>query len=272
MRIDQFCVHTHTTFCDGKNTAEEMVQAAVRLGFSALGFSGHGYAPHDPYCMAKETEAAYRQEILRLRQVYDGQLEILLGQEHDSLADYTDYPYDYLIESVHYVKAGDTFCPVDWSIADTEKAVREQFGGDIYGFCRAYFEACAEAYTRSPAQIAGHLDLVSKFNENSTLFDAADPRYAQPAMEAASCAVERGLVLEVNTGAIAKGYRTTPYPSQALLRHIRQLGGQMMINSDCHDLRYLTCHYRQAAELLRSCGFDHVVALTGAGWREIGLP
>ena len=30
-------VHSHTTFSDGKNTAEEMVQAALSLGFHTLG-------------------------------------------------------------------------------------------------------------------------------------------------------------------------------------------------------------------------------------------
>ena len=33
--------HTHTKFCDGDNTAEEMVQRALDLGFEHLGFSGH---------------------------------------------------------------------------------------------------------------------------------------------------------------------------------------------------------------------------------------
>ena len=38
-------LHTHTTYCDGKNTAEEMVQKAIELGFKSLGFSGHAPMP-----------------------------------------------------------------------------------------------------------------------------------------------------------------------------------------------------------------------------------
>ena len=38
--------HTHTTFCDGKNTPEEMVVAAIEKGFVALGFSTH--SPSSP--------------------------------------------------------------------------------------------------------------------------------------------------------------------------------------------------------------------------------
>ena len=35
-------VHTHTTFCDGKNSVEEMARAAIDLGFVSLGYSIHG--------------------------------------------------------------------------------------------------------------------------------------------------------------------------------------------------------------------------------------
>ena len=33
--------HTHTTFCDGSDSAEDVVLAAIDKGFSHLGFSGH---------------------------------------------------------------------------------------------------------------------------------------------------------------------------------------------------------------------------------------
>ena len=57
--------HTHTVFCDGKNTPEEMVLSAIEKGFTALGFSGHGLTSFDPgYCL-RDT-AGYRAEILRL--------------------------------------------------------------------------------------------------------------------------------------------------------------------------------------------------------------
>ena len=33
--------HTHSTFCDGKNTPEEMVLKAIEDNFDILGFSSH---------------------------------------------------------------------------------------------------------------------------------------------------------------------------------------------------------------------------------------
>ena len=33
--------HVHTTFCDGKSTAEELAVRACELGFVSLGFTSH---------------------------------------------------------------------------------------------------------------------------------------------------------------------------------------------------------------------------------------
>ncbi len=83
-----FDLHTHTTYCDGKNTPEEMVKAALDAGLSCIGFSGHGYAPYDlDCCMTIEGSAAYRAEIAALREKYAGRIAILCGVEQDYWSD-----------------------------------------------------------------------------------------------------------------------------------------------------------------------------------------
>ena len=72
--------HTHTAYCDGKDTPRALVEEAVRLGCPALGFSGHSYTAYDPdCCMSPEGTQAYRREVLTLREEYAGRLDILLG-------------------------------------------------------------------------------------------------------------------------------------------------------------------------------------------------
>mgnify|MGYP002727377248 CR=1 FL=1 len=68
--------HTHTTFCDGRDTPEQLVQEALRLGCPAIGFSGHSIAPYDYAGMTPEHEAQYRAEVRRL---CPGQYRGLLG-------------------------------------------------------------------------------------------------------------------------------------------------------------------------------------------------
>ncbi|MBQ7264093.1 MAG: PHP domain-containing protein, partial [Synergistaceae bacterium] len=74
--------HVHTTFCDGRDSAEDVVRAAISLGMSCLGFSGHAHTPFDEgWCMSIEGTEAYRREVSRLRAAYAGQIEILCGVE-----------------------------------------------------------------------------------------------------------------------------------------------------------------------------------------------
>ena len=61
-----FNYHTHTTFSDGKNTPEEIVNFAIEKGLKALGFSDHAFTEHDQrYCM-KDT-CGYAREVKRLK-------------------------------------------------------------------------------------------------------------------------------------------------------------------------------------------------------------
>ena len=264
-------LHTHTIYVDGRDTPEEMIRAAVSLGFHTLGFSEHGYAPYDDCSMAPEDEPGYREEILRQRALWKDRIYIGLGYEHDWLHPSDLSLYDYSIESVHYVRAqGGLFC-VDRSRACLEAAVRELFSGDPYAMCRAYFRTVCESCQGSAAQVLGHIELVMKFNERRDLFDDDDPRYLKYALEAAECAARSGKLVEINTGAIAKGYRTRPYPGVAMLRRIKDCGGRVILSSDCHNSDFLDCGFPEAASLARACGFETAWMLKGPELVEYAL-
>lgn len=38
-------IHTHTNYCDGKNSAEEMVRAAIDCNMKSIGISSHAPLP-----------------------------------------------------------------------------------------------------------------------------------------------------------------------------------------------------------------------------------
>ena len=40
IRFPKVNLHTHTTYCDGKESVESMIQAAIAKNFVRLGFSG----------------------------------------------------------------------------------------------------------------------------------------------------------------------------------------------------------------------------------------
>ena len=60
-------LHTHTTYCDGNNTPEEMVQKALELGFDTLGFSIHAYMWYSEIMSKRGDQSPkYIEEIKRL--------------------------------------------------------------------------------------------------------------------------------------------------------------------------------------------------------------
>ena len=263
--------HTHTIFCDGKNTVEEMVQAAIQREFVSLGFSMHGYTPYEPSPISYAREAEYRQEVRRVREKYRGQIEILLGVECDRLFKREYEGFEYYLDSTHwFIKDGEYVC-VDYSEKRMLDWVRRLYGGDYYAYCRDYYRQCAQVCSQSSAQFIGHIDLVTKFNEGGKYFDETDPRYLGPAKEAIECAVQRGIPLEMNTGAISRGYRKTPYPAPHLLKYIRELGGEIIINSDAHSADGLETGFDACVALAVEAGFDHVLRLRAAGFEEVGL-
>ena len=54
--------HTHTTYCDGADSPEELVLEAIRLGCPEIGFSGHSYLEEDTGSMSPEGTVDYCRE------------------------------------------------------------------------------------------------------------------------------------------------------------------------------------------------------------------
>lgn len=266
-------LHTHTVFSDGKNTPEEMVLGALRAGCSSLGFSDHSPMPPaadpDGWSMKPEKVPAFREEILRLREAYAGQLSIFLGLEQDMDSPPPQGGWDYLIGSVHGIWADGLYLAADESAESLDRAVREHFGGDYLAFARAYYRRMAEPVY--PFDIAGHFDLITKSNEGGRRFDEDDPRYRSAALEALEALLERDVIFEINTGAISRGYRTTPYPAPFLLDAIRQRGGRICITSDSHQADTISFAFSQAAALAESRGFREAWVLTEGGFQPVGL-
>ena len=228
--------HIHTNLCDGKNSPKEMVDAAVNMGLKTIGFSGHGYAGVEGvFGMTERNQQKYIETIQALRIKYADRIRILCGIEQEGLAGKPVEDFDYVIGSVHYVEKDGRLFEVDISPEGFEKAVAECFGGDYYDFCERYFESVANVVESTDADIIGHLDLVTKFNEGDCLFDTSHPRFVAAWQKAADKLLKTGKPFEINTGAISRGYRTAPYPSKDILLYILERGGKFILNSDSHS-------------------------------------
>ena len=233
--------HTHSSFCDGKDTPEDTVLEAIRLGCPELGFAGHAHVSFDECCMTVAGTERYKAEIRRLREKYAGQIRLFLGVEQDYFSDLPTDDYDYVIGSVHYVPKDGRWLSVDESRESFLQNVRERYGGDFYAFAEDYYSLVARIYERTHCRIVGHFDLITKFNEGDCLFDTAHPRYRTAALAALEALAGEPVLFEINTGAIARGYRRTPYPAPWLLEELQARGAGLILSSDCHDRRFLLC-------------------------------
>lgn len=236
--------HTHTRFCDGENTPEELVLEAIRLGLPELGFSGHSYTFFDEsYCMTQAGTQEYISVIRALQEKYRDKLRILLGVEQDCYSAAPTDGYDYIIGSVHYVKKDGCYLPVDESKEIQTENVRKFYNGDFYGFIEDYFAAVADVYQKTKCQIVGHFDLIKKFNGSGDLFDPCHPRYQAAAKKALSALMDAPVTLEINTGGIAKGYLQETYPSGDVLSQWVTRGKPVVFSSDCHKAEQLLFGY-----------------------------
>lgn len=236
-------LHTHTIFSDGSNTAEEMIEKAVSLGFRKIGITDHSYTFFDDsYCLKKDKIAEYKKEILELKERYDGIIDVKLGIEQDYYSSEPAEGYDYVIGSTHYIKIpGDTdiYIPVDESIdkagATLKDAVCEYFDGDIYSLAEEYFRTVSDLCNRTAPDIIGHLDVIGKCNDKWNIFDEENERYIAAWKSACDILLKEDVIFEINVSPVLRGFKKQPYPSLKMQEYIRKNGGSFIYTGDCHS-------------------------------------
>lgn len=257
-------LHTHTTYCDGKSTPEEIVQSAISKGFESIGFSGHAYTPHDLISSMKDTNS-YIDEINNLKGKYKDKIKIYLGIEEDAscLCDRT--MFDYIIGSYHFLRDGEEYMPFDISYNSYLKCL-ERFGRDPIRMANAYYAPLCEYIIRRKPDIIGHFDLITKFDEKDTSIFLNNSEYISLARKYIKCAIKSGCIFEVNTGAMSRGYRTSPYPSGDLLYTLRREDARITITSDSHHADTLDFCFSETARMLKDTGFEYIYVLEGNGF------
>ena len=245
--------HTHTTFCDGKNTPEQIIQTAIERGFSAIGFSGHGNTVFDlQYCMT-DTEG-YIGEINRLKNIYSKVIQIYLGVEEDAFCLTDRSRFDYIIGSLHYVYIDQQYLPVDTGLDYMDKCL-SMCDGDACRLADIYYSTlCAYIKTRKP-DIIGHFDLITKYDEATAAIFLDNTRYQQIAEKYIADAAHSGCIFEVNSGAMARGLRTRPYPDEKLLHILKKEGAPIILSSDSHSADTLDFGFPEMKKYLRQIGF-----------------
>lgn len=250
--------HIHTARCGhAAGRMEEYVEKALELGLQEIGF-----ADHVPMYWLSENErvpelampqcdlADYVAEVERLRAAYPG-ISIRLGIEVDYIPGCEDrarrileqYPFDYVLGSVHYVD--------EWGF-DNPAYIDRYKTIDLDELYRKYFALVQQAARSGLFDVMAHPDLVKKFGfrPGNDLLQELYEKTAQVFGEAGVCA-------EVNTAGLRAPVGEI-YPAVGLLKACRNHGVPATTGSDAHSPDQVGHQFDRALELLTRVGYTKV--------------
>ena len=179
--------------------------------------------------------------------------------------------YDYVIGSIHFVQAGERSSCVDNTPQMTKEYIRDLFDGSADAAAEAYFAQYASLAKAAKVDIVGHFDLLTKFDETDQFYNADSPRFRAAALGAMDALVAADKIFEINTGAIARGYRKTPYPSRALLLELARRKAKITVSADAHAASDVAFGFAEAEALAINCGFTEVWQFDGRGFVPIPI-
>jgi histidinol-phosphatase (PHP family) len=234
----------------------------------SLGFSDHSFTPCDTsYCMKLEDYSKYCSEVKRLAAEYRNEIPVFLGIEKDYYSEIDRSMFDYVIASVHYIVRCNDCYAIDHTAKDQQDCRDNVFGGNMMDFVKCYYEMVAEQASVCKPDVIGHFDVIDKFSITPEESD----EYIRITEEALKETFKHCKRFEINTGAISRGWRKVPYPAYHLLETLKELGGEIVINSDSHNPDNLDFYFNEAAEIAKKAGFETYSVLTPHGFEKINL-
>ncbi len=156
---------------------------------------------------------------------------------------------------------------MDRSPQELQHCAQEAFGGSVMDMLRCYCDILGEHVAKINPTFIGHVDLPAKF---CSLPEDSE-EYRGILEDALKDLIRLCPYLEMNTGAISRGYRDVPYPAPYLLDFIRREGGRIVLNSDSHRVEHLTYRFDECVELLKEKGFREIYTFNGKNMEPVAL-
>ncbi|MCL5104301.1 MAG: histidinol-phosphatase HisJ family protein [Armatimonadetes bacterium] len=252
--------HVHSNLSDGKYPIRDIVRAGVDQGLDELGISDHYVLlPSDrivDWSMPPSGLPAYIDEIRAAAEEASAKMTVRFGIEADFIPDtiedlrgmLAEFPFDYVIGSVHYV---DGFLvdadPKHWErISEAER-------NDVI---RGYWSRIADMAATRLFDFVGHLDLCKKFGYAPSI-DVSDDIVA-----ALDALARSRMAVEVNTAGWHVPAREV-YPSPMILKSCFRRGIPALVTADAHDVAFLTRDFDRGKQLLRSVGYTETAVYAG---------
>ncbi|MBR5911145.1 MAG: histidinol-phosphatase [Bacteroidales bacterium] len=281
--MQNFNLHTHSIYSDGKSQPREIVEEAIRQGLTTLGFPEHSPLPFDNNFSVKSADMPkYVAEIAQLKAEFKGKIDIYCGLEADYLTGVSEpfavtkekYHLDYLIGGVHLVGQSanpDEIWFIDgpkWEVYD--EGLQKFFDGDIRRAVRRFFEQSNEMIENESFDIIAHFDKI-KMHNRDRYFHEDEPWYRKLALETLDLIREKDLIMEINTRGIYKKRYNGFYPSPWLMEEACKMHIPAIISADAHHFSEISLEFFAAEEALKKAGYRSVVNFKDGSWVEVGF-
>lgn len=243
--------HMHTPLCGhaiGKPS--EYVRHGIKSGLKEMGFSDHAplVSHRDPkITMDFEQLPTYLEMIKDVQKQFSSEITIKIaleadfipGFENKTLAIINDYPYDYIIGSVHFIRT--------WGFDDPAQ-LTGWISKNVNEVYHDYYELLRKSAKSGLFDIIGHCDLVKKFGHRATesMYDEVKAT--------AKVFKETGVAIEINTAGLRKTVKEM-YPALDCLKIYCEAGIPLTFGSDAHAPEEVAKDFDKALALAQAAGF-----------------
>ncbi|MEW4371559.1 histidinol-phosphatase [Paenibacillus kandeliae] len=256
----KFDLHTHHYRCGhADGDIRDYIEAGIAAGLQVIGISDHtpyfGFDEDQAFpniSMGKSQLSAYVQEVLDLKKEYAGKIDVLLGIESDYFPHHAhlykqqldQYPFDYIIGSVHFSSGRSIFDTSRWQELDNAEqiAVKEE-----------YFRMIGESAQSGMFHILGHIDAMKS---NYPAFTDIEAPHALDKM--LQTIASSGVAIEVNTSGKIKACGLW-HPIDAILERAHHFGVEISFGSDSHIPQRVGDDFDLVAQKLRDIGYTEWV-------------
>jgi histidinol-phosphatase (PHP family) len=256
----KFDLHTHHVRCGhADGTIEDYIIAGIDAGLQVIGISDHSPYfyhkedhPSPGIAMARSAFAGYINEVLRLKEKYNGTIEVLLGMESDFFPDYAEsyrkafegVPFDYLIGSVHQVGGVSIFNRNRWKGLNEEQHITVK---------KSYYDLIQQSARSGMFDILGHIDAMKGYYPAFSDIPAHE-HIDETLQTIADC----GISIEINTSGSTKDVGGW-YPSDEILERALYFGVNVTFGSDAHVPSRVGDEWELVQKRLKEIGFSQWV-------------
>ena len=247
-----FDYHMHTVVSyDGHNTPLEMAQAAAKAGLQEICFTDHlDYqlgVPKETIAYTPETYRTAYEDLhvpgLSIRQ--GAEVGMTPWNKDEISRDLAQYPYDFVIGSVHFINEEDVYYPEFW------------VGRDFLATERIYFEEmlrCVQLHDNF--DVLGHLTYISKVRGHPSPRIIPVEDHKEVIAEIMKTLIAKGKGMEINTSGVDRCGDFLP--GIPYLKLFKDLGGRIVtVGSDAHTFDRVGQYTTDACNLARDI-FGHV--------------